>query len=171
MKHKKVLILTVVSLFIALTVVLSNFNIPIGTAKIFPIQHATNVLLGVLFGPLYALTAAFVSSTIRVILGTGSLLAYPGSMIGAFLAGYLYKKYPKLLFAYIGEVLGTGVLGAILAYPIATFILGKEAALFGYVVPFSLSSLVGALTSIVIISTLEKSGALKYLKQKMEVYS
>ena len=35
---------------------------------------------------------------------------------------------------------GTGIIGALAAYPIAVYIMGKEAALFAYVLPFIISS-------------------------------
>ena len=41
-------------------------------------------------------------------------------MVGALLAGILYKRIlRKPIMAVIGEVIGTGILGALLAYPIA----------------------------------------------------
>ena len=43
-------------------------------------------------------------------MGTGSLLAFPGSMVGAFLGGYLYQRFGRLTLAYFGEVFGTGIL-------------------------------------------------------------
>lgn len=63
-----------------------------GIAKVFPVQHGINLIMGVLFGPWSGIAVAFVISLIRNILGTGSLLAFPGSMVGVFLAGFLYQK-------------------------------------------------------------------------------
>jgi energy coupling factor transporter S component ThiW len=77
-------------------------------------------------------------------MGTGSLLAFPGSMVGALLAGILYKKFRKPIIAVIGEIIGTGILGALLAYPIAAIILGKQVALFVYIIPFTMSCSAGA---------------------------
>ena len=56
----------------------------------------------------------------------GSILAFPGSMVGVFLAAILYKKFKKVEIAVVGEVIGTGIIGALLAYPLAAFVLGKE---------------------------------------------
>jgi energy coupling factor transporter S component ThiW len=67
--------------------------IPVGVAKAFPIQHLINILSAVLLGPAYALWNAFAISLLRNLLGTGSLLAFPGSMIGALLAGLLYQNF------------------------------------------------------------------------------
>ena len=130
---------------IALAVVFGTYSIPIGAAKISPIQHFVNVVSAVTLGPFYAVVNAFAASLIRNILGTGSMLAFPGSMIGAFLAGVIYKKVNLLFSAVIGEVIGTGILGAIAAYPVALLIMGKEGAIFMFVAPFIMSWSAGAL--------------------------
>lgn len=152
--------LTTAGILIALGVVCSAFYIPIGASKCFPIQHMVNVIAGVLLGPAYACAMAFVTSLIRVMMGTGSLLAFPGSMIGALVCGLLYKHFRKLPAAYFGEVFGTGVLGALAAYPVATMLMGKEAALFAYVLPFIVSSIGGATISVFAIGALQKTHVL-----------
>lgn len=164
-----VLKMTVAALFAALAVILSGFSIPMGIARVFPIQHAVNILLGVLLGPWYAVGAAFVTSVIRVIMGTGSLLAFPGSMIGAYLSGLVYRKTQNIGFAFIGEVAGTGIIGALAAYPVAAFILGREAALVGFIIPFSSSSCVGAAMSAVLLSAFKRTGSLEKINQKLGV--
>ena len=60
------------------------------------------------------------------------------------------------MIAVIGEIIGTGVFGAILAYPVATLLLGREAAIFGFVIPFSVSSFCGAAISATLICALQK---------------
>lgn len=72
-------------------------------------------------------------------------------MVGVFLAAILYKKFRKVEIAVVGEVIGTGIIGALLAYPLAAFVLGKEVALFVYIIPFSLSSIVGSIIAYVIL--------------------
>jgi len=155
--------LTLAGVLIAMGVVSSTFYIPIGVAKCFPIQHVINVLAGIILGPFYAVGMAFSTSLIRNIMGTGSILAFPGSMIGALLCGLLYKYTKKDIMAFAGEVFGTGIIGATLAYPIATLFLSKEVALFAFVIPFGLSSLVGATISLVFIKALKKTKVLNKL--------
>ncbi|MBU5483106.1 energy coupling factor transporter S component ThiW [Clostridium sp. MSJ-11] len=125
--------------------------IPVGVAKCFPVQHSINVLAGVLLGPRYSVAIAFCISLLRNILGTGSLLAFPGSMIGAYLAGMLYEKRGNIMNALTGEVVGTGIIGALISYPIAKFILGKKIAALFYVAPFLISSLGGAIIAFSIL--------------------
>ena len=85
------------ALMAAAAVLLSPlFSFPLGVSRAFPLQHMINIFLAVLCGTRYTVSAAFTTSLIRNIIGSGSLLAFPGSMIGAFLSGYLYKKTGKL---------------------------------------------------------------------------
>lgn len=154
--------LTVAAFFVALGVVFSFVNIPVGLAKCYPVQHMVNVLSAVLLGPLYSVLVAFCISLIRNMSGTGSLMAFPGSMIGAFFAGILFYKTRKLSLAFLGEVIGTGLIGALLAYPISKFVLGKEMALFGMIIPFSVSTLGGSIIAIIIILSIKNTGLNKY---------
>ena len=138
-------------ILIAIATVLGTFSIPILGAKASPIQHFVNVIAGVSLGPIYGVACAFISALIRNILATGSILAIPGSMVGVFFAGILYKKFKKIEFAVIGEVIGTGIIGAMLAYPLAAFVLGKEVALFVYIVPFSISAILGSIMAYILL--------------------
>ena len=150
--------LTLAGLLIALGVACSTFAIPIGASRCFPIQHMVNVLAAVLLGPAYGVGMAFATSLLRIAMGTGSLLAFPGSMVGALCCGLVYRATKNLPATFVGEVFGTGVLGGLLAYPVA-----KEAALFAYVVPFLVSSVGGALIAVLILAALSKTGVLKTL--------
>ncbi len=135
---------------VALGVVLSTFCIPFGGAKVFPVQHLINVLGAVLLGPTYALTNAFIISVIRNMSGLGSLLAFPGSMIGAFFAGMFFKAKGNYRFAALGELFGTGFIGGVIAGPFAAAFMGKEVALFFFVIPFFISSLAGSLIAVLL---------------------
>ncbi|MDP4088472.1 MAG: energy coupling factor transporter S component ThiW [Bacillota bacterium] len=139
----------------------SLIYIPVGASKCFPVQHLINVIGAVTLGPFYGVAMAFCISAIRNILGTGTLLAFPGSMIGALLAGLIYKYTKNNLLTVLGEIFGTGVLGALLAYPVAAFILGKKAALFAYILPFSISTIGGSLIAYILLTVLKKTRILK----------
>lgn len=150
--------MTLTCMFTAITTLTSSFFfIPVGFAKIFPIQHVTNVMTAVILGPFFAVIQAFLVSLIRNMAGTGTIFAFPGSMIGAFFAALLYKKIKKIQFACLGEVFGTGILGSITCYPIALVFLGEKAALFGFLPAFFLSSLLGSLFAFLILKILLKN--------------
>ncbi|MEH7118228.1 energy coupling factor transporter S component ThiW [Neobacillus vireti] len=144
--------LTLTAMMIAIGTITSNLvAIPIGFTKVFPMQHFLNVLSAVLLGPYYAVAQAFCVSLIRNLMGTGSIFAFPGSMVGALLASLLFLKTKKIYLAFAGEVIGTGILGALLSYPIATVILGQKATLFGFIPLFIFSSFAGALLGFLVL--------------------
>lgn len=149
MKTRK---LTYAAMLIALGIALSNFvHFPVGASKCTPVQHIINVISAVALGPGYAVSIAFCVSVIRNILGTGTLFAFPGSMIGAFLAGILHKKTGNKFLAAAGEITGTGIIGAIAAYPIAKFVLRREAAALFFVIPFLINTLAGSIIALIIL--------------------
>ncbi len=161
--------LVLAAFFAAIAVVGSMFSFPIFGAKCAPIQHLVNILGAIFLGPWYAVLSAFVASLIRNLLALGSPLAFPGSMCGALLAGLLYKYGKKLPFAYVGEIFGTGIIGGMLSYPVAVFVMGNTAAaLFTFVVPFMISTCGGTIIAMVLTLAMKKSGALDYLKQQLE---
>ncbi|WP_425060321.1 hypothetical protein SCACP_10090 [Sporomusa carbonis] len=127
--------------------------IPIGVSKCFPLQAVINILLAVLLGTRYSVSAAFGIALLRNILGTGSLLAFPGSMIGAALAGLLYKKTNNIWGAIIGEIIGTGVFGALLAYPVAKYFIGSQVGAFFFVTPFLISTVGGSIIAYLLYKT------------------
>ena len=98
--------LIIASICVALGVVLSTTSIPVGPARIFPFQHMINVILAVVVGARFSVGAAFSTSCLRNILALGSPLAFPGSMIGAWLSAYLYKKYNAV---FLDTVSATGL--------------------------------------------------------------
>ncbi len=146
--------LTFTALFIAVGVVSAHLvYIPVGVSRCFPVQHAINILLAVLLGTRYSVSAAFGTSVLRNLLGTGSLLAFPGSMIGAALSGFLYKKTNHILGAIIGEIVGTGILGGLVAYPIAKYLIGSQVGALFFVVPFLVSTTGGSMIALALYKT------------------
>lgn len=169
MNYWKVKKLVIASMFVAVGVIMSPLNIPLGASKCFPTQHIINVILAVFLGPAYGIGVAFATSLIRNMIGTGTLLAFPGSMVGALFCGMAYKITKKLWITCIFEVIGTGILGALLAFPVAILIMGKEAAMFTFVIPFLVSTAGGSLIASILIFSMEKMGINSMLKHQMEV--
>lgn len=168
MKTKNVKKLTLTAVLTAIAVIGSLFSVPVLGSKCAPIQHLVNILCAVFLGPWYGVAAAFLTSLIRNLFGLGTMLAFPGSMCGALLAGILYRYGKKLWFAYVGEVFGTAILGGMLAFPIAAFVMGNEAAaLFTFVVPFLISTVGGTILAAVIMTAMKKSGILERMKEQL----
>jgi energy coupling factor transporter S component ThiW len=129
-------------------------SLPIGPSRIYPIQATVDVLAGVMLGPWPAVAVALVISTLRVSLGTGTVFAFPGSVFGALLAGYLYRATGRDLAASAGELIGTGGIGALVSFPVAHYLLGRSTAAFFFVVPFSLASGSGAILAYLVLKAL-----------------
>lgn len=154
----------------AVAVVGSMFSFPVFGSKCAPVQHMVNVLCAVLLGPWYGVAVAFVASLLRNLLGLGSLMAFPGSMCGALLCGIVYHKTKNLLATLCGEVFGTGIIGGLLAWPVAVFLMGKAAgdiAFYAYIVPFLVSTVGGSIIAGVVLITLEKNSTLKKMQASL----
>jgi energy coupling factor transporter S component ThiW len=168
MNHEKIRKLAASGMLVAVIICLSGFYIPVGASKCFPVQHMVNILAAVLLGPWWGVGIAFCASLIRNMMGTGTLLAFPGSMVGALCCGLMYGATKKLLPTCLAEVFGTGVLGGLLAWPIAVFVMGKTAALFAYVLPFLVSTAGGTTIAAVLVGIMTKSHALDYLRAVLD---
>lgn len=143
------------ALLIAVAVVGSVVSFPILGSRCAPVQHMVNVFCAVLLGRWYGVSAAFVASLLRNLLGLGSLLAFPGSMCGALLSGLVYASTKSIRATVLAEALGTGIIGGLLAYPIAILFMGQtagELAFYVYVVPFLISTAVGSILAGVVVS-------------------
>ena len=172
MKNSNTKKLAIAGIVCAVAVVGSMFSFPVFGSKCSPIQHMVNILCAVLLGPWYGIAAAFVASLIRNLLGLGSLLAFPGSMIGALICGLVYEKTKNIPATLVGEVFGTGILGGLCAYPVAILFMGKSAAdlaFYVYVIPFLISTAGGAIISAILIYALKRSNVLFKMQESLTV--
>ena len=170
MKHNQTLRLTVAAVLCAVAVVGSMLSFPVFGSKCAPVQHVVNVLCAVLLGPWYGTAVAFTASLLRNILGLGSLLAFPGSMCGALICGLVFNKCKKIILTAVGEILGTGVIGGLLAYPIAVAFMNVDAAnvaFYAYIVPFLISTVVGSILAAIVVFSLQRTGALTKILSRL----
>ena len=171
MKKTNIKKLAVAGILCAVAVVGSLFSFPVFGSKCAPVQHMVNILCAVFLGPAYGVGVAFTASLLRNLLGIGSLMAFPGSMFGALLCGLIYWKTKKLSLTLIAEVFGTAVLGGLCAYPVALLFMGKSAgdiAFYAYIIPFLVSTVGGSVLSGALIYSLQKSGVLKMIHNRLE---
>lgn len=156
----------VMTMFVAIAVAGSIFiSFPAGIARAYPIQHAVNVMAAVTLGPVGAVIIAFLTALIRILTGTGSLLAFPGGMIGACLAGLMFKRFGKIWLAGMGELIGTGLVASLLAVPYAKILMGTTTTAFFFFPSFFISSASGMLIGIILAARLQKAGVLNRMKQ------
>lgn len=156
--------LCLAGVLVAVAVVGSLFSFPVFGSKCAPIQHMVNILCAVLLGPWYGVGVAFCTSLIRNLLGLGSLMAFPGSMLGALLCGIAFWKSRNIPMTLLAEVFGTGILGGLCAYPIAILFMGMQAgeiAFYAYIIPFLVSTVGGAVISAVLLGALKTTGVLE----------
>ena len=101
--------IAVAGLLCAVAVAGSTLSFPVFGSKCAPVQHMVNILFAVFLGPAYGVAGAFGASLIRNLVGLGSLMAFPGSMLGALLCGLVYRKTGNLMLTLAAEVFGTAV--------------------------------------------------------------
>jgi energy-coupling factor transport system ATP-binding protein len=146
-------------ILVAVSVAMSPFFIPVGIAKCFPAQHMINVIAAVMLGPAYALGIAFIAAILRNMLGLGTLLAFPGGMIGALMAGLAYRAFKNVYLAGLGEIIGTGLLGAaVSAWLVGPVLMGKTMAVGTLVVAFSVSTIGGTILGLILLHILRRGG-------------
>lgn len=152
--------LVLAALFAATGVLLSWFAVPVGGARVLPIQHAINAIAGVVLGPWWAAGSALVTATFRFALGTGSIFAFPGSPFGAIAVGLAYmliKRDEAAFFEPVGTVFVGATLGALLISPFIGEAAGGFVAL---AVSFALSSITGAVAGYLVLKALRRAGVL-----------
>ncbi len=154
--------LALAAVLTALSVVLGSLSIPIGVTKVAPSQHMINAIAGILLGPWYAVVMAFMTATIRVGLGVGTIYAYPGSVFGGLIVGIVYRYLRKTDYAALAEPLGTVVIGATVSALIVSPLIGGSATLYFFWIAFAASCIPGSILGLMIIKLLRRSGLDKY---------
>lgn len=145
---------------VAIGVALAPFtSFPVGIARINPTQHFVNVVAAVLLGPWWAVAIAAIIGALRNVMGVGTVLAFPGGMIGAFLAGYVYRLTRNMYLGALGEIVGTGFIAAIVsALVVAPVFMGQTMAVGLLIASFLGSTLVGAIIGVLALKLLERAG-------------
>ena len=144
--------LTLAGILVAVAVLGGFFSFPVLGSRCAPVQHLVNILSAVFLGPLWGIGVAFAASLLRNIAGLGSLMAFPGSMIGALSCGLVYYYTKRLGITCIAEALGTGILGALAAYPVAALLMGLNPASYTvYIVPFLISTGAGSILAYLLL--------------------
>jgi energy-coupling factor transport system ATP-binding protein len=143
---------------VAIGVALAPYtSFPVGIAKVNPTQHFVNVLAAVLLGPWWAVLTAMVIGILRNAMGVGTLLAFPGGMIGAFLAGVAYRMIRNTWVAAAGEIMGTGGIAPVVSgLLVAPMLMGKAIPLLALLPSFIFSSVAGAVLGVLALRLLKR---------------
>ncbi len=158
--------LVLLSMMVAIGVVISPL---LRIEGMCPTAHLINIVCAVFMGPWYALLNATLIGIIRMLFLGIPPLALTGAVFGATLSGLLYRASKgNLLFAVIGEVIGTGIIGSIVSYPIMKFLVGKGSlSLFFYTPMFLTATLMGGSVAYLFLITLKKNGMLQKIQNSL----
>ncbi len=147
--------LALAAMFAAVATLLGSLSIPAGPTKVAPFQHTINAIAGILLGPWYAAGAALVTATLRYLLHTGTVFAFPGSPFGALVVGYAYlwlRRDAAALFEPIGTVLIGGTIAGLIFAPLV----GSSKTVWFFIQAFLWSSVSGAIVGYVVIRALRR---------------
>lgn len=156
---KSLLKMVTLSMLIALGVVISPI---LRVEGMCPMAHFINIVCSVFLGPWYSLLCATLIGIIRMITMGIPPIALTGAIFGAFLSGVFYRlSKGRIIFAVLGEIIGTGIIGAIVSYPVMTFLWGKEGLSWLFYVPsFICGTLIGGSIAYVFLRKLAANGIL-----------
>ena len=151
--------MVVLAMLVALGVVISPI---LRVEGMCPMAHFINITCAVLLGPWYSLLCATLIGIIRMAFMGIPPLALTGAVFGACLSGILYRASKgKLIFAVLGEVIGTGIIGAIVSYPVMAFLMGRTGLTWLFYVPsFIMGTMIGGAVAYVFLKALSKTGML-----------
>lgn len=162
----KLLRLITLALFVAIGVIISPI---LRIEGMCPTASLINVVCAVFLGPYYALGCAAAIGIIRMALMGIPPLALTGMVFGATLSGFFYQAGKgKLIFAVLGEVIGTGIIGSTVSYPVMTFLWGRgELSLFYYTPLFLGATLIGGGVAYILLKAMQKTGVLSKTQLKL----
>lgn len=168
MKTKSsVLRMVMLAILVAVGVVISPI---LRVEGMCPMAHFINVVCAVLLGPVDAFLCTLMIGVIRMMFMGIPPLALTGAIFGAALSGIFYKlSKDNILTAVIGEVMGTGIIGAIVSYPVMTYIWGRTGLTWLFYVPsFIGGTLIGGTVAFVFLVALKKTGMLSKMQRALQ---
>lgn len=153
------------AILIAIGVVISPIFRVVGFA---PMQHVINVIGAVFLFPTENFTVALLIGIIRMFTMGVPPLAITGAIFGAYLSAYFYKRTHKFYMAAIGEVIGTGIIGSMISYPVMKFVVGDgRVSLFYYTPSFVAATVIGSLIALIFLKALESRNLVNKFKTKL----
>lgn len=167
-KNSKLLRSMMLAMMVAIGVVISPILRVEGLA---PMAHFINIICSVFLGPWYSFLCATMIGLIRMMFMGIPPLALTGAIFGAFLSGFFYRlSKGKLLAAVIGEIVGTGLIGSIVSYPVMTYIWGRNGLTWAFYVPsFVLATLIGGTIAFIFLKALSRNGMLFKIQHELGV--
>lgn len=167
MKRNNLLRMLTMAMLVATGVVISPL---LRVEGMCPMAHLINITAAVFLGPLDAFLVALMIGVLRMSLMGIPPLALTGAVFGALLSGILYRlSKGKIWAAVLGEIVGTGIIGAIVSYPVMTFLWGREGLSWLFYVPsFICGTLIGGSIAAVFLYQLQRTGVLRDIQSKLK---
>ena len=167
MKNNSLLRMVTMAMLVAIGVVISPL---LRIEGMCPMAHLINIVSAVFFGPVEAFSIALMIGIIRMGVMGIPPLALTGAIFGALLSGILYRASgKKILAACLGEVIGTGIIGAIVSYPVMTYLWGRTGLTWLFYVPsFICGTLIGGSIAFVFLVQLKRAGLLTDIQNRLK---
>ncbi len=96
-----------------------------------PMSSVLNVIIGCLVGPFYAFAITLMTGIIRMLILGIPPLALTGAVFGGVLSALFYRWTNRVGGAWLGEIIGTGIIGSLLSYPVMILFTGSSNGLYG----------------------------------------
>lgn len=158
-------LLVLTAMFACLAFVLNTF---VYFPSMAPFQHFVNVLSAVILGPWYGGVSALICGIMRMMSGR-TIQAVTGAIFGPIIGGLIYKKTKNIYLVFIGEVIGTGLFGAMASYPLMRLFYGLDIKSPFYYIPFyTPSAVVGAAMGVAVLLILKRSGVLNRMVNELK---
>lgn len=139
-----------------------TFPLPLATP--YPVQHMVNAIAGVLLGPWYAALMAVIVGSVRYMLGTGTIHAFPGGIFGGLIVGLAHRYLLRKDYAALLEPVGTVILGAaasaMIFGPLALQmgLRGRAGTFESFVIIFAPSSIPGSILGYMVLKVIRRAG-------------
>ncbi|MFT8314278.1 MAG: energy coupling factor transporter S component ThiW [Clostridium sp.] len=165
-RNSKLLSKIMLAIMVAMGVVISPI---LRLEGMCPMSSVINIVCAVILGPWYALLCAVIIGILRMTLMGIPPLALTGAVFGAALSGILYRRSNgKIIFAVLGEVIGTGIIGAVASYPVMRFIWGKAGLTWLFYIPlFFTATIIGGTIAFIFLRALNKIGVLTKIQKNL----
>jgi len=154
MKNKRIKKMVLCAVFASMAFVLNTF---VYFPAMAPFQHFVDVVAAVFLGPWWACLSAFLCGVMRMMSGR-TIQSVTGAVFGPILGGLLWRKTKNIYWVFVGEVVGTGLFGALASYPLMKWFYGLDVQNPLYYIPYyTPSAIVGGMMGVVVLLLLKRS--------------
>jgi energy coupling factor transporter S component ThiW len=153
------------AIFASLAFVLNTF---VYFPAMAPFQHFVDVVAAVFLGPWWSCLSAFLCGIMRMISGR-TIQSVTGAVFGPILGGLLWKKTKNIYLVCVGEIIGTGLLGAMASYPLMKWFYALDGQSPFYYIPFyTPSAVVGGIMGVMVLLILKRAKVLDRFLAELE---